>query len=57
MKEPRVEKIVAELKHTVERLNRLNAILARKGTTFYLNRSTRDGEFVLTDITQKVDYE
>lgn len=56
MKDRRVEKLVDELKFTVERLNRLNAILARTGTTFYLNRTTRDGDFVLDDITQKVDY-
>ena len=56
MKEPRVEKIVAELKATVERLNRLNGILAQSGTTFYLNRSTRDGPFTLENIEQKVDY-
>lgn len=57
MKDRRIEKIVAELKYTVDRLNRLNAILAKSGTTFYLNRSTRDGDFTLTDISQKVDYE
>jgi hypothetical protein len=57
MKDRRIEKIVAELKYTVDRLNRLNAILARSSTTFYLNRSTRDGDFTLTDISQKVDYE
>lgn len=57
MKDPRVERIVNELKVTVERLNRLNAILAKSRTTFYLNRSTRDGEFILTDIQQRVDYQ
>lgn len=56
MKDPRVEKIVKELRYTVDRLNRLNSILAKSGTTFYLNRSTRDGEFTLSDIEQKVDY-
>lgn len=56
MKEPRVEKIVTELKDTVDRLNRLNAILAKTGTTFYLNRSTRDGDFTLSDIEQRVEY-
>jgi hypothetical protein len=56
MKEPRVEKIVEELKYTVDRLNRLNAILAKSGTTFYLNRSTRDGDFTLSDIEQRVEY-
>lgn len=56
MKDRRVEKLVEELKYTVDRLNRLNAILARSGTTFYLNRSTRDGDFTLTDIEQRVEY-
>jgi hypothetical protein len=56
MKEPRVEKLVDELKFTVDRLNRINAILARTGTTFYLNRSTRDGDFTLSDIEQRVEY-
>jgi hypothetical protein len=56
MKEPRVEKIVTELKLTVDRLNRLNDILTKSGTTFYLNRSTRDGHFTLSDIEQRVEY-
>lgn len=56
MKDPRVERIVKELKYTVDRLNRLNNILVKSGTTFYLNRSIRDGEFTLSDIEQKVDY-
>jgi hypothetical protein len=56
MKEQRVEKLVDELKFTVDRLNRINAILARTGTTFYLNRSTRDGDFTLNDIEQRIEY-
>ena len=56
MKDKRVEKLVAELKTTVDRLNRINAILARSGTTFYLNRSTRDGDFTLSDIEQRIEY-
>jgi hypothetical protein len=56
MKDRRIEKIVIELKHTVDRLNRLNRILAKSDTTFYLNRSTRDSDFILDDITQKVNY-
>lgn len=56
MKEPRIEKIVDELKYTVDRLNRLNAILSRSGTTFHLHRATRDSEFVLSDIEQRVEY-
>jgi hypothetical protein len=57
MKEPRVEKIVEELKSTVERLNRLNAILVNSGTTFYLRRSTKDGPFALEDVEQRVSYD
>ena len=57
MKEPRVEKIVEELKNTVERLNRLNAILVKNDTSFYLNRSTPNGEFVLNDIEQRIKYQ
>lgn len=57
MKDPRVEKIVKELRYTVDRLNRLNNILVKSGTTFYLNRSTRDGEFILSNVEQKVDYD
>lgn len=56
MKEPRVEKIVNELKNTVDRLNRINAILAKTGTTFYLNRNTRHGDFTLGDIEQRIEY-
>jgi hypothetical protein len=56
MKDRRVEKLVDELKFTVDRLNRLNAILARTGTTFYLNRSTRDGDFMLSDVEQRIEY-
>lgn len=56
MKEPRVEKIVDELKATVDRLNRLNAILAKSGTTFYLNRTARDSDFILSDIEQRIEY-
>lgn len=56
MKEPRVEKIVDELRATVDRLNRLNDILAKSGTTFYLSRSTKEGPFTLMDIEQRVEY-
>ena len=57
MKEPRIEKIVTELKATVERLNRLNGILTNSGTTFHLSRSTKTGPFTLQDIEQRVPYE
>jgi hypothetical protein len=56
MKEPRVDKLVKELKHTVERLNRLNSLLVKNNTTFTLHRSTRTSNFELTEITQRVNY-
>jgi hypothetical protein len=56
MKDRRVENLVAELKRTVDRLNRLNGVLVKTGTTFYLNRSTRDGDFTLSDIEQRIEY-
>jgi hypothetical protein len=56
MKEARVENIVVELKETVARLNRLNDILNKTGTTFYLHRSTNDGPFTLSNIEQRVEY-
>lgn len=57
MKEPRVERIVNELKYTVDRLNRIQAILNRTGTTFTLRQTSRDGEFILEEITQRINYE
>lgn len=56
MKEPRVEKVVEELKSTVDRLNRLNDILVKTGTSFHLQRSNRDGHFELTEVEQRVEY-
>lgn len=56
MKEPRVEKLVNELKYTVERLNRLTRLLNKNGTSFTLHRTTRTSDFELTDITQRVNY-
>jgi hypothetical protein len=56
MKDTRVEKIVAELKETVARLNRLNDILVKADTTFHLHRNTKDGPFTLSDIEQRVEY-
>jgi uncharacterized protein YoxC len=57
MREPRVEKLVDELKSTVERLNRINALLVKMDTTFILHRSNKIGDFKLSDISQKVDYQ
>lgn len=56
MKDARVEKLVDDLKNTVDRLNRLNNILSKTGTTFYLNRSNTAGEFILSNIEQRIDY-
>lgn len=57
MKEPRVDRLVTELKYTVERLNRLNRLLIKKNTTFSLYRETKTSNFELTDITQRVNYQ
>ena len=46
-----------ELKYTVDRLNRIQAILNRTGTTFTLRQTSRDGEFILEEITQRINYE
>lgn len=56
MKEPRVEKLVEELKTTVERLNRINSILVKSGTSFHLMRKITDGDFILSEIEQRVEY-
>lgn len=56
MKEPRVEMLVNELEETVDRLNRIEALLTRTGTTFYLGRSTNTGPFKLESIRQNVEY-
>lgn len=57
MKEPRVERMVNELKNTVDRLNRIQSILNKTGTTFTLRQPLRDGEFILEEITQRINYE
>ena len=57
MKEPRVERIVNELKYTVDRLNRIQSILNKTGTTFTLRQSSRDTDFIIEDITQRINYE
>lgn len=57
MKEPRVEKVVEELKETITKLNRLNSILVKTGTTFHLHRSTKESDFTITDIEQRVSYD
>ena len=54
MKEPRVEKLVDELKNTVDRLNRLTAILENAGVTYKLPRL--QGKYEISDLWQKVEY-
>jgi hypothetical protein len=56
MKEPRTEKLVEELKETVERLNRLDALLEKSDVSYTLYRKTRDTPWLLEDVVQKVEY-
>jgi hypothetical protein len=53
MKDPRVETLVAELKYTVDRLNRLTDILERTGTYYKLARLDK---FEIVDLRQEVKY-
>jgi hypothetical protein len=57
MKEPRVERLVNELKNTVDRLNRIQSILNKTGTTFVIRQTSRDADFIIEDITQRINYE
>lgn len=56
MKEPRVEKLIEELRETVDRLNRLDKILQKADVSYSLSRRTRDEPFILDDVIQKVEY-
>jgi hypothetical protein len=56
MKEPRVQFLVNELQETVDRLNRIEDMLTKTGTTFYLGRSSTTGPFKLESIQQNVEY-
>jgi hypothetical protein len=56
MKEPRVQFLVNELEETVDRLNRIEDMLTKTGTTFYLGRSANSGPFKLDSIRQNVEY-
>ena len=56
MKEPRVEKLIEELRTTVDRINRLDKILQQSGVSYNLSRRTREEPFVLEDVVQKVEY-
>lgn len=56
MKEPRTEKMVAELKETVAKLNRLDAILQKMDVRYSLTRSKITDPWKLEEIVQKVEY-
>ena len=56
MIEPRTEKIVQELKDTVNRLNKLDVILQKMDVTYNLTRSRRDTPWTLDEIIQRVEY-
>ena len=56
MKEPRTERVVEELKDTVEKLNRLDAILQKMDVRYSLHRTRIDQPWKLENITQQVEY-
>ena len=56
MKEPRTEKLVQELRDTVERLNRLDKLLQQSGVSYDLGRVRRDESFTLENVVQRVEY-
>ena len=56
MKEPRTERIVAELKEIVDRLNRLDTILQKMDVRYTLHRSRITDPWKLEEIIQKVEY-
>ena len=56
MKEPRTEKIVNELRETVDRLNKLDSILQRMNVRYSLSRTRVDQPWKLDDIIQSVEY-
>lgn len=57
MKDPRAEKIVEELKETVNRLNRLDAILQNMHVRYSLHRSRTDDPWKLDQIIQSIKYD
>lgn len=57
MKETRVLRIVAELKATVDRLNRIDALLNKTGTSFDLYKKTRQDPYEIRDLEQRIKYE
>jgi hypothetical protein len=56
MKEPRTEKLVQELRDTVERLNRLDKLLQQSRVSYDLGRARRDESFTLENVVQRVEY-
>lgn len=56
MKEERTEKLVAELRETVKRLNRLDKLLQKSGVSYDLGRVRRDEEYTLENVVQRVEY-
>jgi hypothetical protein len=56
MKEARTEKLVEELRATVERLNRLDKLLQQSGVSYDLGRSRRDEVYTLENVVQRVEY-
>lgn len=56
MKEPRTEKLVQELRDTVERLNRLDRLLQQSGVSYDLHRKTRTDPYQLDNVIQEVEY-
>lgn len=56
MKEPRTEKLVEELRITVERLNKLDNLLQKSGVSYDLGRNRRDEAYTLENVVQRVEY-
>lgn len=56
MKESRTEKIVQELKDTVNRLNKIDAILQKMDVTYDLSRVRRDKPWELDNVIQRIEY-
>lgn len=56
MKEPRTERMVEELKETIDRLNRIDSILQRMDVRYTLHRTRITDPWKLDDIIQKVEY-
>jgi hypothetical protein len=56
MKEPRVEKLIEELRTMVDRINRLDKLLQQSEVSYNLSRRTREEPFVLSDVVQRVEY-